>query len=872
MIKKHATARNKAVLVLLQQIFAISMCAILITLLVNICIKTNNKDIEFVYVDLMEQEKKFQDSSTFRNLFLTDIDGLAYYLAICQQFESDGNFDKNKTIDLLSYVYRKSDDMIGVNSQGKLQYRVGDLINWSEVDGIEMSTHITETDEGEENFDYIYEKYLPIDKISIYDKDLYSILSSAGIMEQLDLIEDDYFFYDEDGEMNYSVDGDYEQATDELMNERAISYISNFIGEAATDLSKNYNTYSERKDYYEKNDALKYIYIPNDDKNIYTNIKEQNINKIINIFENNLYNDTSGTYIKYDFNEDEIETHNFDTNDENHTNIRQMIHSYKYAFSEKGVLYVGYINDLETKTALGEVDGNSGNVYLNAEKAYHSIKPHIVSYIVALFVLFMLYMITFIIWTSMIGWRRELIHSDEGNGDDVKCIKITRDSLKGFDKWYTGIAGLFAFVVEGIIFGCLVILIFDGYMDGRIEILTSNRLIVLSCVLTAFFVGGFQFFWCSLVKRCMVHTFWSNSLIYNIFKLLKWCYRYIVENIIYKTMKSFASGTVLVRFWIPYFIFLLINLFILFITFEMDIPGLGILTGVVVDFIVGIFIAKCAKEKDIIKTSIDRIANGEFSYKLDTTKLHGENILFAESVNRIGDGIQEAVEISMKDEKLKADLITNVSHDIKTPLTSIINYVDLLKRIDIEDDKAKEYLKVLDEKSQRLKQLTLDLVEASKISSGNIVLHFEDIKVKDLMLQVLGEFSDRFEEKNLTVVANFSDEGSVIKADSRRMWRVMENLCNNIYKYALEGTRVYVDVVRLDKLWITIKNISAQELNINADELTERFIRGDVSRSTEGSGLGLSIAKNLVEAQNGTFQIILDGDLFKVLIIFETVD
>ena len=253
--------------------------------------------------------------------------------------------------------------------------------------------------------------------------------------------------------------------------------------------------------------------------------------------------------------------------------------------------------------------------------------------------------------------------------------------------------------------------------------------------------------------------------------------------------------------------------------------------------------------------------------------MHGENRALAEAVNSIGDGIQDAVATSMKDERLKADLITNVSHDIKTPLTSIINFVKLLKREDIADERIRGYIEVLDAKSQRLKQLTDDLVEASKISSGNISLQMERINFVELINQTIGEFMEKMEEKCLQVIPVMPERPVYIEADSRRIWRVVENLFGNVYKYALEGTRVYLDLTEKEEngrktAVFSMKNISAQPLNIDADELTERFIRGDVSRSTEGSGLGLSIAKNLTELQNGKFDIYLDGDLFKVILTF----
>ena len=218
---------------------------------------------------------------------------------------------------------------------------------------------------------------------------------------------------------------------------------------------------------------------------------------------------------------------------------------------------------------------------------------------------------------------------------------------------------------------------------------------------------------------------------------------------------------------------------------------------------------------------------------------------------------------------MKTDLITNVSHDIKTPLTSIINYVDLLKRLKIEQEPAKSYIGILDNKAQRLKQLTDDLVEASKISSGNIVLNLEKLNLTELINQSLGEFSEKLEEQRLHVVFDNDSAPAFIYADSRRMWRVVENLFNNICKYAMEGTRVYVDLMAENgRITVSVKNISEQQMNIRPEELTERFIRGDTSRSTEGSGLGLSIAQSLVQVQGGTFQIHLDGDLFKVVIEF----
>lgn len=242
-------------------------------------------------------------------------------------------------------------------------------------------------------------------------------------------------------------------------------------------------------------------------------------------------------------------------------------------------------------------------------------------------------------------------------------------------------------------------------------------------------------------------------------------------------------------------------------------------------------------------------------------------------INDIAGGLSNAVEQSLKSERLKTELITNVSHDIKTPLTSIINYVDLLKKEKMPNEKTTEYLMILENKSQRLKKLTEDLVEASKASSGNIKLNIEKLNVKELIKQVSGEFEDKFKEKELEEINTFPEENIFINADGRYMYRILENMYSNVAKYTLENTRIYIDVVKThNKVQIKMKNISKQKLNISADELMQRFVRGESSRNTEGSGLGLSIASSLTQLQNGKFNIYLDGDLFKITIEFETVN
>lgn len=274
-------------------------------------------------------------------------------------------------------------------------------------------------------------------------------------------------------------------------------------------------------------------------------------------------------------------------------------------------------------------------------------------------------------------------------------------------------------------------------------------------------------------------------------------------------------------------------------------------------------------QRQKLLTAIQEINSEEGNTRISESGLFAINRQMAAAVNDLGDGLRHALQEQMKSERMKADLITNVSHDLKTPLTSIINYVDLLKREELHNEKANEYLEVLDQKSQRLKQLTEDLVEASRASSGNVVLDIRRIDVKELLMQTCGEFVERFEARGLQLVENFPQNPQYVDADGRRLWRIIENLFRNVEKYAMPHTRVYLDLINDgDRVAFSLKNISENPLNISPEELTERFTRGDESRSTEGSGLGLSIAKDLTEIQKGTFEIYLDGDLFKVTVSF----
>ncbi|MEA4955871.1 MAG: HAMP domain-containing sensor histidine kinase [Pseudoflavonifractor sp.] len=285
-------------------------------------------------------------------------------------------------------------------------------------------------------------------------------------------------------------------------------------------------------------------------------------------------------------------------------------------------------------------------------------------------------------------------------------------------------------------------------------------------------------------------------------------------------------------------------------------------------------LCRWVKEWKNIRVCTQAIVGGRPDTVIDTSGMrHFPDLAeHAGQLNDLGSAINSAVEERMKSERMKAELITNVSHDLKTPLTSIINYVDLLKKEDIESEKAREYIGVLDRKSQRLKKLTEDLVEASKASTGVLTVERERLGVTQLVSQAMGEYSEKLTAAGLTPVVSLPEQEVFVSADGRHFWRILDNLMGNCVKYAMPGTRVYLDVTVWDgHVILALKNISATQLNVLPEQLVERFVRGDESRTTEGSGLGLSIARSLTELQDGMFRVEVDGDLFKAIVSFPEV-
>lgn len=463
------------------------------------------------------------------------------------------------------------------------------------------------------------------------------------------------------------------------------------------------------------------------------------------------------------------------------------------------------------------------DVFYAGYEKYHSLQPIAWLALIAGVIGIVGYFITIVILTVKAGIDPDL--------DGIQ--------LNWFDYWKTeiGVLTIALFAIVGII----PLYILDEYFS----FLTKEGIIgFVALGENCIFLAG----WLSLARRAKAKNLWTNSLAYSLGN--------IVQGI-------FANGKRTTKVLVLFGGYLFVNFML------NHLRGFGGIVQILFNVAVALLLLREAVQDQTLLDGMKRLQEGDLEYQYKVEEYDGFRKEFATALNGVHQVFLNSVKESMKNERMQTDLITNVSHDIKTPLTSIINYVDLLKRENIENEKARGYIEVLEQKSYRLKHLTEDLVEASKISSGNIKLECTQIHMQEMLYQASGEFVDKFEARNLTLVENIPQEPLYIRADGRRLWRVLENLFNNVAKYAMSNTRVYVDLLDLgNEIKFSIKNISEQRLNIDAKDLTERFIRGDISRSTEGSGLGLSIAKNLTEIQGGKFSIYLDGDLFRITITF----
>lgn len=435
--------------------------------------------------------------------------------------------------------------------------------------------------------------------------------------------------------------------------------------------------------------------------------------------------------------------------------------------------------------------------------------------------------------------------------------------LNDFDKTPLEIIIFFA-----IIIGCIPFILLEGITrdyNGIISLVVTGGLVIY--VLCAIILN-------TTIKRIKSKTFFKSTITG---KILKWIY--VCGGVVYHKLKIVwdtltYSSDLKVKVIIK---FIIISALAIFIFLVFHNSGMVVVLEFILIAVTLYKIIKFIKNCSQIERKLKEMYEEDNSNKLYEEDFGNEFKNSVRYLNNISNGFENAIQDRMKSERMKIELITNVSHDIKTPLTSIINYVDLLKKENINNEQAKEYIEILDSKSQRLKKLTEDLVEASKVSTGNISLNLEKINVVELVKQATGEFEDKFKKRGLETIINADKNEVDIMADSRYMYRIIENLFSNVSKYALENSRVYIDIKQskednlANNVIIEVKNISKDKLNISAEELMQRFVRGDKSRTTEGSGLGISIAQNLTELQKGKFELKLDGDLFKVKIIFAKV-
>ncbi len=485
------------------------------------------------------------------------------------------------------------------------------------------------------------------------------------------------------------------------------------------------------------------------------------------------------------------------------------------------------------------------------EDSYASANRYYESYIrlrrpvMGLFVLSIVLFLISAVWLTVIAGKR-------GGDEEIH--------LNGFDRIYTEIAA--AVVCAAGALPPAGVIELAGYKVHASDTVFPFLLAGIGLYVAMVCLAGYL----SFVRRLKARTLWKNSVLRHILKAAR-----IVLRKLMAVLEVYSRNTLSkIKLTLMAGVFLLVQFMLTGFFMGGMVPFFFLL--IVFDGAALVYVLWKADGIDKILEGLKRIFGGDLQYKIPTDRLRGDQKNMAEYINNIGSGLDAAVDSSLKNERMKTELITNVSHDIKTPLTSIINYVDLLKRENFQDPKICGYLEVLEAKAQRLKVLTEDVVEASKASSGTLTLEMVNLDFSEMLYQVMGEFEEKFEERNLTLMVHLTEEPGIIRADGRRLWRVLENVFNNVVKYALEGTRVYVQTTpEKGRIVFSLKNISAQALNISAEQLTERFIRGDVSRNTEGSGLGLSIAKSLTELQGGDFRLYVDGDLFKVIITFPLV-
>lgn len=784
-------------------------------------------------------------------------------------FEMDGAYNSEKPVDVMEYYRDGRSD--GEYSSG-IVYTMGDLVEWGEDFSSDSNDDYTENEVIVcQRPDGGYYYYYLDEFLSLFRSGELSMEFDDGYTSQefyLQGLENSMYessgaaggmkIYGSDGDLLYTDCWNFGQTLREkfapLGAENLLQIVNNSENlngrlSSAYDalemtlgtIYNEYALYESGWDYLEEgNTNLTYLYINTDTKRIETNKSEY---KNYEDAEKNLEAMKSGDHVKYMFVYPKLK--DFETN----MNVSaagewEVVKSQRMS-RESGIIFAASV---DTSYPIQDQ-------FYEGRESYERNVPFLRYSMTALIAGAALLLVS-TVWLAVVSGKRpedEEIH------------------LSSFDRWKTELGAAVVIIIWAVV---TWIAIGGGYVAGSWSELNDavtyyaeslggvpqlysamfTQALGMSDVTAVFLYGVFTFlcfFWgfTSLIRRIKAKSLWKGSLLYALIRF---------------TRLVMDARSVTVRAGILFFAFLFVQWMAILVR-----SGSTVLLALAADIAAAWLVLSSAMAKNRIKKGIEEIAGGNLEYRIELAGLRGEDRKLADKVNDIGSGLNKAVDEAMRNERLKTDLITNVSHDIKTPLTSIINYVDILKRSNIADEKIRGYLDILEAKAQRLKTLTEDVVEASKVSSGNINLEYMDVDLRELVRQTEGELAEKFAARNLTVVLNMPEEPAVIHVDGRRMWRVLENIFGNAAKYAMPGTRVYADLtLSAEKVEFSLKNVSEQQLNFSANELTERFIRGDLSRSTEGSGLGLSIAKSLTDMQSGEFELYLDGDLFRVNIRF----
>lgn len=778
-------------------------------LLITVLIMTGNYGAGSGSWDDLLTHRSYEQSEYFQTQSVNQATRAIRAATRSTRFEEDGAYDPRRFVNINEYAEKGI--ITGKYEKEGLYYRLSDLLSWAQK-GWDYST--VEIDS---------EGYLT-----------FHLDSAANITELQEDLEKYFLTSDSEWNAYYQYyqnignlpDAPYQETyTKRILNEayQPENYrnIVSYATETGTDLSVIYAqmdktlqnivsdvlSYRDNVNIFAPSESnVHYFLIDRDTGQIYTNMPDY---RQASVKEIEAYIRSHGAYCIYD---NEVLSVDAQSIPLTVTELYGYAEKYGMSGSDNYLLAIGIDTDYPAQDVL----------YIGYER-YQKLQPIAWLTLMAGVIGIVGYCITILILTIKAGID-----------PDAEGIQLI-----WFDYWKTEIS-LFVILLIACV-GIIPLYILDKYFS----FLTKEGIV---CFVALYENCVFMIGWLSLMRRAKAKILWKNSIVCLIARM---------------TRGAFGNSRRTTKVLLLFIGYLLINILFL------RIGSLGFIPLLIFNVVVGGLLLREAIQDQKLLEGMKKLREGDLQYQYEMEEFDGFRKEFAEALNGVHQVFLNSVMESMKNERMQTDLITNVSHDIKTPLTSIINYVDLLKRENIENEKARGYIEVLEQKSYRLKHLTEDLVEASKISSGNIKLECTQIHMQEMLYQASGEFIDKFMEKDLKLIENIPQEPLYIRADGRRLWRVLENLYNNVAKYAMPNTRVYVDLLDLgNEIKFSIKNISEQRLNIEAKDLTERFIRGDISRSTEGSGLGLSIAKNLTEIQGGNFFIYLDGDLFRVTIVF----